>query len=890
MQETAHPALQLLAAIGRGNQTFNYRCFLAEGHTKHKKPNGTVNVRMGALHPNAASLRRLEGFNREGFRIYFVVNKGGQKANEITSATSHFAEWDDPAMLETFEHTDWSTFAGGFLQPTAALSSGNKSPHAHWALSEPYKGIEGMVRWRINQNFLNAVLGSDPAIEDPSRVMRLPGFNHTNAEGEATGLCRLFYCDPERRYTRQEFETAIYAQVKSRGISYQDALNHTLCNGDHRELVITTLEELLPWVEGLREEFEEFFRPRSNSAATDCFVDARPKRELEAALRLIPPYVKGNGTYNGENPVTLADGSEVSVNYFRLMKGFAAAWTQLRLPIEEGIDFLFDAWGGETDRAYLQEQLTNGNGTIKASSFWHFARVCGYELEAHKLGTKGQILTNKNSASADGGVEGESSVELINRVMREIYDLQNTYKDSWSEIKNLKAQLYGFGISDEAIQERLIDLLEQDFGLIGAEESETPRVALEPGQSRIYSEDLMPGFLMLGRQAVVVAPEGSQKTTIAALIGKAVVEGEHFPLANGPVRKKGRVLFIASDGGEAAIGTIEEYVKKFGGIDLGRYKGTEKWLFYGANRAANQSAWSFCCRDLHTLARDLERFENTELPVRLVVIDSLMAVCESAGIDPGVGAMPKVMRLIGRFATRYNCCFLWLHHTLKRDSGIAGGHADITRIPDSVHFLELVDRPSSGDVLRRWTVKKHRNAPERSVLLTVELGKGVVISTADTQDEVRYRICRELKLDHDDDGVGLSARTIASYIADEHVREGRVKAELAAMRRITNKEGNRFLKGAEGKWKLLQLGLEWFEQQEEKRRLQQTTAALEHAGLPTAEEPSPSAEASANREEFNAGWADFDIGITPTPMDPWDSLKAVADFEGCIDVAAQKVS
>jgi len=25
-------------------------------------------------------------------------------------------------------------------------------------------------------------------------------------------------------------------------------------------------------------------------------------------------------------------------------------------------------------------------------------------------------------------------------------------------------------------------------------------------------------------------------------------------------------------------------------------------------------------------------------------------------------------------------------------------------------------------------------------------------------------------------------------------------------------------------------------------------------------------------------------------MDPWDSLKAVADFEGCIDVAAQKVS
>ena len=42
------------------------------------------------------------------------------------------------------------------------------------------------------------------------------------------------------------------------------------------------------------------------------------------------------------------------------------------------------------------------------------------------------------------------------------------------------------------------------------------------------------------------------------------------------------------------------------------------------------------------------------------------------------------------------------------------------------------------------------------------------------------------------------------------------------------------------------------------------------------------------REAFEAAWDEFDS--ESKPMDKWESLKTMADFEGCVDVTAKEVS
>ena len=133
---------------------------------------GKDDVRLRVIGPNGATkLDWQEDFQQpDGSDVFFVVNDGGDKADEITYCRAFFVEWDDKPI-------EWQINAWQELklpEPTLQLLTGNKSVHNYWVLDKPCT----VEKWRNIQKRLIEYTGSDQALKDPSRVMRVPGFLH----------------------------------------------------------------------------------------------------------------------------------------------------------------------------------------------------------------------------------------------------------------------------------------------------------------------------------------------------------------------------------------------------------------------------------------------------------------------------------------------------------------------------------------------------------------------------------------------------------------------------------------------------------------------------------------------------------------------------------------
>jgi P4 family phage/plasmid primase-like protien len=182
--------------------------------------------------------------------LYFVVNSGGDDDDNITTFSACFSERDGQSIAEQHAALDACP-----LQPSMRVETKN-SVHAYWSFQMPIKrarpelqeekqallftaklnlaewqdtekGREWRARWdewlkteegeewrgvgnlwREAQKGLIAFFGSDPAIKNPSRVMRLPYFNHLAYNKEDKSLSykpvELVEFHAERRYTIEQ--------------------------------------------------------------------------------------------------------------------------------------------------------------------------------------------------------------------------------------------------------------------------------------------------------------------------------------------------------------------------------------------------------------------------------------------------------------------------------------------------------------------------------------------------------------------------------------------------------------------------------------------------------------------------------------------------------------
>jgi len=126
----------------------------------------------------------LEALNRDRWNVYAGPNprKGDRLSGDENVETCR-------CLFADFDHIEAADGMGpselvlaiieekGLPVPTMVISSGH-GVHCYWRLTEAIPPD----RWHGAQERLNAHLGSDPAIKNPERIMRLPGFRNVKAE------------------------------------------------------------------------------------------------------------------------------------------------------------------------------------------------------------------------------------------------------------------------------------------------------------------------------------------------------------------------------------------------------------------------------------------------------------------------------------------------------------------------------------------------------------------------------------------------------------------------------------------------------------------------------------------------------------------------------------
>jgi len=158
----------------------------------------------------------LEQFGTESFQrvlktinetkgLYFTVNSGGTKKDEITRINAMFCEIDDKPIIEQhdiYDHAWW---------PPCIRVVTKKSVHAYWLPSEELTAED----FEAVQTGLIEHFKSDPALLNPNRLMRLPGFDHLSYEdGQLMRIpVRLHTFNPRFKFSKEEMLDAFGATV-----------------------------------------------------------------------------------------------------------------------------------------------------------------------------------------------------------------------------------------------------------------------------------------------------------------------------------------------------------------------------------------------------------------------------------------------------------------------------------------------------------------------------------------------------------------------------------------------------------------------------------------------------------------------------------------------------
>lgn len=143
--------------------------------------------------------RQLKELNKS-HGLYFAVNSGGDNDASITRYNAFFAESDDRPIDEQHRLLDEAP-----IPPSIRVVT-KKSVHAYW----PLDGECGELEWRDIQARLIAHLGSDPQIKNPSRVMRLPHFDHLDGNLQRKRV-EIVVFEPERSHTAEAMREAFPA-------------------------------------------------------------------------------------------------------------------------------------------------------------------------------------------------------------------------------------------------------------------------------------------------------------------------------------------------------------------------------------------------------------------------------------------------------------------------------------------------------------------------------------------------------------------------------------------------------------------------------------------------------------------------------------------------------
>jgi len=129
----------------------------------------------------------LRKHNAQGRGIFFVVNYGGDRDEDISRVNAVFVENDKLSIDEQIAVLD------EFPLPPSLMVRTAKSVHAYWLVKDV-----PVPQFRTYQKRLVAQFDGDPSCINESRVLRLPGFNHCKGDPVMVECVKFA---PELRYT-----------------------------------------------------------------------------------------------------------------------------------------------------------------------------------------------------------------------------------------------------------------------------------------------------------------------------------------------------------------------------------------------------------------------------------------------------------------------------------------------------------------------------------------------------------------------------------------------------------------------------------------------------------------------------------------------------------------
>ena len=142
----------------------------------------------------------VEDWQNEGRGVYAVINDGGDTDSEITECRAVFCEWDD--RPKEWQIDAWK----GLLlpEPTLQVDTGGKSIHNYWVFAEPISVDD----WKSLQTRLLDHADADRSLKNPSRVMRLPGTFHIDADGNPGDRTTIIHTS-DKYYSVRDIEKAL---------------------------------------------------------------------------------------------------------------------------------------------------------------------------------------------------------------------------------------------------------------------------------------------------------------------------------------------------------------------------------------------------------------------------------------------------------------------------------------------------------------------------------------------------------------------------------------------------------------------------------------------------------------------------------------------------------
>lgn len=587
---------------------------------------------------------------------------GSVKDNDITSCRALFVEWDDKP--KQWQLNAWKEF--DLPEPTVMVDTGGKSIHVYWVLEQPITPEQ----FQNLQKRLIQKCGSDSSIQNPARVMRLPGSRYIDKKtGKAMGWCEIVHTSGER-------------------IRAED------------------FEELLPFIDD--QQGTQRFSTKKFSQIRKGNFEPRSEAEIRAAAKCIPVRIGGEGTYTETDRPAICGcaGAFLELELGRQCEKSEATPNQQILAIENTLDLMVDGlkkWPNRKEGRQVLESST----TWASGSFWRCASENGFDLSVP--------VDSGASAKKSGDDFRKEKSEKIAEGLKAL--LNATIDGNSAEIDAGYCYLYSLKVSRDTIEKRVLERWADLRGYNISSEAGS-----RPVKGRIYGKDkgsggirpLLPGFLLDNELHVICSDAGAGKTlacaelaTVMACRDKGFLDHDS-PRNDSLTDPRKKVLVIASDGEGTAFDMWEQYLHQVGAEERGVIA-SEAIEFWAQNDSTGEQAWNVSLPNLDRLAERVKKGD-----ICLVIIDTANAVIRGAGLDAGVGPIEHVLRLLKQIVCKF-CPLVLTHHT-NRQSGknvkAVGGHSAFNEVPAVIHLITRLS-DQSGNLQNEWNVAKLRGSQSR---------------------------------------------------------------------------------------------------------------------------------------------------------------------------------